>query len=340
MVAYRRLDLLDSTTSPSKVASHSDHKGSAQGLATLEIETAPAIDRDELGGVPSSNVDVVDYYRETVEDYLRWSPKGYMHFGFWQPGTNPLDRNAMLEAMNDLVFEALRLEKPDRSNSTVRSSPMTIADLGCGLGAVSNYGSEKFPNHRFKAFTVSQEQVNFGRTMLANDRATIDIGNFHELPLEDNSIDAAFFLESICHSQTPELALAEAKRVLKPGGRLVVVDGLLNQTRERTSSRVKRLAGIVADNWAVPDFHALPDFHQAIDQAGLIVEDAREIGWNIVPCVAHSPWLVGTHAIKLALRGELTAWKRKHLIACGLGVVLGMHRWSFGYHVLTMQKPA
>ena len=263
-----------------------------------------------------------------------------MHFGFWQPGINPLDRDGMLEAMNDLVFKALRLEEPStHSNSTDNSSPMTIADLGCGLGAVSNYGSEKFPLHRFKAFTVSQEQVNFGRTMLTNDRAAIDVGNYHDLPLEDNSIDAAFFLESICHSETPGLALAEAKRVLKPGGRLVVVDGLLNRTREQTSSWVNRLAGIVSENWAVPDFHALPDFHHLIDQAGLIVEDAQEIGWNIVPCVAHAPWLVGTHAVKLALRGELNAWKRKHLIACGLGVVLGMHRWSFGYHMLTMRKP-
>ena len=324
MVAYRRLDLTDDTPSLSKVAPLPEEQENTQALASSD-------------GPPKSNGDVVDYYRETVEDYLRWSPKGYMHFGFWRPGINPMNRNAMLEAMNDLVFEALRLDN-EQANSVDRSQ-LTIADLGCGLGAVSNYGSEKFPRHRFKAFTVSEEQVNFGRTMLSNDRATIEVGNYHDLPLEDSSIDAAFFLESICHSETPSLALAEAKRVLKPGGRLVVVDGLLNRTRQRTSSWVKRLARIVSENWAVPDFHALPDFYQAVDQAGLTVEDAREIGWNIVPCVAHSPWLVGTHAIKLTLAGELTAWKRKHLIACGMGVVLGMHRWSFGYHMLTMRKP-
>jgi len=191
----------------------------------------------------TSRNDVVDYYRETVEDYLRWSPRGYMHFGFWRPGINPMNRNAMLEAMNDRVFEELRLTDP-KTGSVARSS-LTIADLGCGLGAVSNYGSQKFPRHRFNAFTVSKEQVEFGRSMLVNDRATINVGNYHDLPLEDNSVDAAFFLESICHSETPGVALAEAKRVLKPGGRLVVVDGFLNQPRERTSSWVKRLAGIV-----------------------------------------------------------------------------------------------
>ena len=284
----------------------------------------------------SDNSNVVGYYRETIEDYQRWSPEGYMHFGYWRPGINPLNRRAMIEAMNDLVFEHLKLGDPAANSSD--SHRKVVADLGCGLAAVSNDGSKKFPSHKFLAYTLSPEQVEFGRSRLENDRVEMLQANFLDLPLDDASVDAAFFLESLCHSEEPERALAEAMRILKPGGRLVVVDGFLNRSRKRTSKWVRALARIVSENWAVPDFHAYPDFRKQVDRVGFEVVESREIGWNITPCVAHAPWLVALHSIALAIKGQLTRWKRKHLIACGLGVVLGMHRWSFGYHLVSMHK--
>jgi ubiquinone/menaquinone biosynthesis C-methylase UbiE len=297
--------------------------------------THPETDTTAFPTAGLSNV--VGYYRETIEDYHRWSPEGYMHFGYWRWGDNPFNRRAMIEGMNDLVFDQLKLDSTDDSERELGTQKV-VADLGCGLGAVSNYGSKKFPNHKFLAFTLSPEQVECGTARLENDRVEMKVANFLDLPLPDNSLDAAFFLESLCHSEEPEKALAEALRVLKPGGRLVVVDGFLNRSRQRTSAWVKWLAHLVSENWAVPDFHAYPAFRKQVDRVGFVVESSREIGWNITPSVAHSPWLVGTHTIQLALRGQLTSWKRKHLIACGLGVVLGMHRWSFGYHIITTVK--
>ena len=86
MVAYRRLDLADDTPGLSKVASPLDEQVNTQGLATLDNN--PATYCDQSSGAPCSNVDVVDYYRETVEDYLRWSPKEHA-FRFLAAGNQP-----------------------------------------------------------------------------------------------------------------------------------------------------------------------------------------------------------------------------------------------------------
>jgi ubiquinone/menaquinone biosynthesis C-methylase UbiE len=50
-------------------------------------------------------------------------------------------------------------------------------------------------------------------------------GDARALPLDDASFDVAVFHTSLCHIPGPEVALAEAFRVLRPDGRLAVFDG-------------------------------------------------------------------------------------------------------------------
>ena len=86
-------------------------------------------------------------------------------------------------------------------------------------------------------------------------------------------------------------------------------------------------------------FHSLEEFESAAIEAGFSIESQREFGRQIVPCVAHSPLLVAWHSARLILTGRWNAWKRKHMIACGLGVLLGAMRHQFGYYVHVLVKP-
>jgi len=276
--------------------------------------------------------DIVGYYRQTIEDYELWSPLGYMHFGLWRPWINPFSRKTMLEAMNDLVFDGLNIDE---------ARPMTIADLGCGLGAVTRYGCQRFPQHHWRAVTICDEQVKYARTKLTPaERGRVEFlqNDYCDLPFESESLDAAFFLESLCHAQRAGDALSEAWRVLKPGGRLMVVDGLMRNAADKTPRYVRSLAKEVAENWAVGEFHCLAEFESAAAQVGFETVSKRELGWQIVPCVAHSPALVAWHSAHLMMTGCWNAWKRKHMIACGLGVLLGAIRHQFGYYAHCLQK--
>ncbi len=279
--------------------------------------------------VGEQNQRVVDYYRETADDYLTWSRDGYMHFGLWRRGISPFNRRAMLEAMNDLVFESLRLDAV---------TPAEVADLGCGIGAVSHYGSRVFPVHRWHAFTICPRQVAIGNRRFAGNNVLIRCADFNDLPMENGSLDAAFFLESLCHSSQLQRSLDEAARVLKPDGRLVVIDGMMRRLPHDTPGYVRRLSRAVETNWALGGFHCVPTFRKASMEAGFDVESCRELGWQVAPSVAHSPMLVGWHTLKLIATGRWSSWKRRHMVGCTLGILLGMLRRHFGYYLFSLRK--
>ena len=49
-------------------------------------------------------------------------------------------------------------------------------------------------------------------------------GDFARLPLRDASVDVALLSQALHHASDPERAIAEAVRIVRPGGRLLVLD--------------------------------------------------------------------------------------------------------------------
>ncbi|HET7102872.1 MAG TPA: metalloregulator ArsR/SmtB family transcription factor [Terracidiphilus sp.] len=103
--------------------------------------------------------------------------------------------------------------------------PMTIADLGAGDGSFALLlarGAE-----RVIAVDASEKMIEVGRDRARSHGATnIDFrhGDMEELPIDSGSIDLVFFSQSLHHAAHPPRALAEALRILRSGGRVVVLD--------------------------------------------------------------------------------------------------------------------
>jgi ArsR family transcriptional regulator len=57
-------------------------------------------------------------------------------------------------------------------------------------------------------------------------------GDIEEIPIPDGHVDIAFFSQALHHAQHPERAVSEAWRILKPGGRIVVLDLLRHNHEE------------------------------------------------------------------------------------------------------------
>ncbi|MBV9435207.1 MAG: methyltransferase domain-containing protein [Acidobacteria bacterium] len=99
-----------------------------------------------------------------------------------------------------------------------------VLDAGCGAGpetiAMASRGA------RVTAFDAVERMVNLTRDAAheagVTDLVETHVGDVHELPLEDNTYDAAVALGLIYWLHSPEKALAEIYRVLKPGGYLAV----------------------------------------------------------------------------------------------------------------------
>ena len=103
--------------------------------------------------------------------------------------------------------------------------PMTVADLGAGEGTFSQLLAQRA--ERVIAVDNSAKMVEFGSRLAAENGLTnleYRLGDLEEPPIEAESIDLAFFSQSLHHALHPGRAVAAAHRLLKPGGRIVVLD--------------------------------------------------------------------------------------------------------------------
>lgn len=105
-----------------------------------------------------------------------------------------------------------------------------VLDVGTGTGRMV----ELFRNDatRFTAIDNNAEMLRVARAKLSalssldkiNPSVEIMLGDFNALPLSDASFDTILFHQVLHYAQAPERVIAEAARVLAPGGRMMIVD--------------------------------------------------------------------------------------------------------------------
>ena len=101
-----------------------------------------------------------------------------------------------------------------------------VADLGAGEGALTLLLA-RFAR-RVTAVDASpamlREVERRAREAGLAGAVRVAEGDLEELPLKAGTCDAAFLSQALHHAARPERAVAEAARVLRPGGRLIVLD--------------------------------------------------------------------------------------------------------------------
>lgn len=101
----------------------------------------------------------------------------------------------------------------------------TVGDLGCGTGQ-SSAALAPFVAHVI-AVDASAAMLQAAKKRLSGfENVDLRRGELESLPIDDAKLDAATLMLVLHHLPEPETALAEVARVMKPGGRLLVVDML------------------------------------------------------------------------------------------------------------------
>ncbi|UCE42152.1 MAG: methyltransferase domain-containing protein [Candidatus Aminicenantes bacterium] len=97
------------------------------------------------------------------------------------------------------------------------------ADIGAGTGFVT----EELVQNGLKVIAVDQSggmleemKKKFGRI----DTVEYRIGDFNNLPLQNETVDYVFANMYLHHVDLPQVAIEEMARVLKPGGKVVITD--------------------------------------------------------------------------------------------------------------------
>jgi ArsR family transcriptional regulator len=118
----------------------------------------------------------------------------------------------------------------------------TVADLGAGEGTLSQLLAKTAK--KVIAIDNSPKMVEFGAKLAADHGfANLEyrLGDIEDPPIEKGSVDLAILSQALHHAIHPERAVAAAHRILKKGGRLVILDLL--------SHRFERARELYADHW-------------------------------------------------------------------------------------------
>jgi ubiquinone/menaquinone biosynthesis C-methylase UbiE/biotin operon repressor len=103
--------------------------------------------------------------------------------------------------------------------------PIDVADLGAGEGTLSQILAKRA--RKVIAVDISERMVEVG-TQLAKDHGFTNLeyrlGDLEDPPIADDSIDLAVFSQALHHAHSPQKAVAAARRILRTGGRVVILD--------------------------------------------------------------------------------------------------------------------
>lgn len=103
----------------------------------------------------------------------------------------------------------------------------TVADLACGSGVTSTLLAHSV--RQVIGVDASPEML---RAAHKRGRGQKNVefreGDLSRLPIDDQSCDAALILLALTHVEHPQAAIQEAARILRPSGKLVIVDLLLH----------------------------------------------------------------------------------------------------------------
>ena len=157
--------------------------------------------------------------------------------------------------------------------------PITVADLGAGEGTLS----QMLARHVKQVIAVdnSEKMVEFG-SALAKEHGFANLeyrlGDIEEPPIAPGSVDLALLSQALHHASRPARAIAAAFAMLKPGGRVTILDLLAHQFEsarelyadlwlgfsEVQLEEMLREAGFEQIDIAVVDREAEPPYFQMI----------------------------------------------------------------------------
>jgi microcystin synthetase protein McyJ len=222
--------------------------------------------------------DPADYYKYLGDDVVEGATDGFrnplkplwLNLGYWKNAhTYPEAASAMARLLGD----ALQLRAEDK-----------LLDVGFGFAEQDFLWLAEYGVSHITGVNITPLQVEHARERAAernlSDRLELLVGSATEMQFDTNTFTKVSALECAHHFQTREQFFAEAFRVLKPGGRLGLCDGVPQPGQPLTF-----FTKLVLRRWASPveNFYDRDEYARKLAAIGFTNIKVRSICEDVYP---------------------------------------------------------
>ena len=201
---------------------------------------------------------------------------------------------------------------------------MRVLDVGCGVGGPQRALARKF-GASIVGLNINDYQL--GKCSAYNSKAGLDHlcsilhGDFLNIPAEDESFDAAYHIEALCHAPDKAAAYAEIFRVLRPGAVFTGYDVCMTPLYDGGNPEHRELKEANEYLSALPEIASFTEVTDSLRAVGFELVEARDRALDADP---QTPWYQPMEGSSLNLRRLPRTALGRRIISVALRILEGV----------------
>lgn len=170
---------------------------------------------------------------------------------------------------------------------------MKVLDLGCGVGGPAR-NIARFSGCSVLGINNNQYQVDRATAKAVrdnlSDRVTFKKADFMNLPVPDNSYDAAYAIEATCHAPDRTACFTQIFKALKPGAVFAGYEWVMTDRYDPNNKEQQAIKKGIEIGDGLPDITGVDGVVNALKGAGFVVEAIEDLA-ETSPVAWYQPFL-------------------------------------------------
>ena len=274
--------------------------------------------------------DISDYYAQTLPHYRFWwkmNQSKAIHYGIWDEHTVNFQ-----EALQNTNIKMADLASVQQNSK--------VMDAGCGVGGAAFFLADKFGCY-VDGISLSKHQIElakeFSNSLKLQERTRFKVANYYETPFDNNTFDLVWACESLCYADDKDKFFAEANRILKPDGKIVLSDYFIT---EKGKSDDRLLLKRWGDTWAISKFSEIHEFRKSILENGFQIIENKDFSQQIYKSSRrmYRAYLIGAvPSVLYNLTHRTSRFAKRHYLS-GKFQFLALKQKLWEYRIIVIQK--
>ncbi|MGB3511447.1 MAG: methyltransferase domain-containing protein [Microcoleaceae cyanobacterium] len=204
----------------------------------------------------------------------------HVHWGYWE---NP---NFAQNTAQDFAIAAEKLSQKVYRAADIKDG-ISILDVGCGFGGTTASINNNYSGVKLTGLNIDERQLDIARKQVhprGDNSIEFVQGDATKIPFPDNSFDVVLAVECIFHFPSRAAFFQEAKRVLKPGGKIAFSDFVPTRILYFFEPVVRFfLKDLGAGTYGNVNFFTLTNYQSLAKKNGLSSFQVEDITFNTLP---------------------------------------------------------